>query len=77
MGKGDAPLSDLPDIKGRVPFELCARSACPVGPAASIPHPDPSGSKAMIAKYLYRGLPTGILFVAAAAVQILAISVFA
>lgn len=31
----------------------------------------------MITKYLYRGLPTGILFIAAAAVQILAISVFA
>ncbi len=31
----------------------------------------------MIAKYVYRGLPTGILIAAAATVQILAISVFA
>lgn len=72
-----SPAIKQKPVKGTVTFELCARSACAAGPADSIPHPEPSGSKAMIAKYLYRGLPTGILFVAAAAVQILAISVFA
>lgn len=72
-----SPAIEQKPAKGTATFEVCARSSCRAGHAASIPHPDPSGTNAMITKYLYRGLPTGILFIAAAAVQILAISVFA